>query len=269
MKSKISGGPTQEIFTAKVLNKYLVKYYQCLDTGFIQTEDPFWIEEAYSSAITKLDVGLLSRNQMLCEQTGKIILTHFKNKGKFLDYAGGYGVFTRMMRDKGFDFYHTDKYCNNIFAEYFEVEPETHPKFELVTAFEVFEHMIDPLTEIQRILKFSDNLLFSTELQPKTDIKNIDDWWYFIPETGQHVSLHTFNSLEFIADKLGCKFYSNGRTLHIFTKTSLAANPFHERRLPFFIRKMKKIVDKYMSKQYVYPESLLQKDWEFIKQKLE
>ena len=147
MKSKITGVPTKELFTATVLNKYTVRYYKCLETGFIQTEEPYWLDEAYSSAITKLDVGLLFRNQTLSSDVQKIISEHFDYGGRFLDYAGGYGVFTRMMRDKGFDFYHTDKYCTNIFAEYFELEPETHSKFELVTVFEVFEHMTDPVSE--------------------------------------------------------------------------------------------------------------------------
>ena len=268
MKSRITGGPTKELFKAKVLNKYSVNYYQCLDTGFIQTEDPYWIEEAYSSAITKLDVGLLSRNQILCEETARVILKHYNYKGKFLDYAGGYGVFTRMMRDKGFDFYHTDRYCANIFAEYFELAPESNTRFDLVTAFEVFEHMTNPIIEIQSILKFSDNLLFSTELQPNAEMKSIDDWWYFIPETGQHISLHTVKSLEFIANKLGYRFYTNGKTLHLFTKTTLSVDPFRGERLPFFIRKMQKIVNNYLKKRCVYPESLLQSDWELIKRKL-
>ncbi len=38
----------------------------------------------------------------------------------FLDYAGGYGVFTRLMRDIGFDFYWHDPYTQNLFANGFE-----------------------------------------------------------------------------------------------------------------------------------------------------
>ncbi len=58
MISKITAGQTKLLFTAKVLGKYDVQYYQCVITGFIQTEEPYWLEEAYSSAITKLDIGL-------------------------------------------------------------------------------------------------------------------------------------------------------------------------------------------------------------------
>ena len=62
MKSKITGGDTSLLFEKKVLGKFDVKYFRCEDTGFIQTEDPYWLEESYSSAITKLDIGLPYRN---------------------------------------------------------------------------------------------------------------------------------------------------------------------------------------------------------------
>src|SRR5258707_10130160 len=103
MKSKITGGDTSLLFTKKILNKYDVSYYRCNDTGFIQTEEPFWLEEAYSSVITKLDIGLPYRNIDLSERVSRLLATKFNNKAIFLDYAGGYGLFTRLMRDKGFN----------------------------------------------------------------------------------------------------------------------------------------------------------------------
>ena len=71
MKSKITGGSTTLLFTAKVLNQYDVKYYRCNDTGFIQTENPYWLPEAYSDAITKLDIGLPYRNIQLTDRVSK------------------------------------------------------------------------------------------------------------------------------------------------------------------------------------------------------
>ncbi|HEY2581400.1 MAG TPA: hypothetical protein VGI43_06320, partial [Mucilaginibacter sp.] len=111
MKSKITGGDTSLLFAKKILNKYDVNYYRCNETGFIQTEAPFWLAEAYSSVITKLDIGLPFRNIYLADRLSKILTTKFDYEGIFLDYAGGYGLFTRLMRDKGFNFYNTDKYC--------------------------------------------------------------------------------------------------------------------------------------------------------------
>ncbi|MDB5109105.1 MAG: glycosyl transferase group 1, partial [Mucilaginibacter sp.] len=121
MQSKLTGGDTTLLFTTQILNKYTIKYYRCTQTGFIQTEQPYWLEEAYSSAITKLDIGLPYRNINLSDTISKLLVRDFNYKSNFLDYAGGYGLFTRLMRDKGFNFYNTDKFCKNLFAEYFDL----------------------------------------------------------------------------------------------------------------------------------------------------
>jgi hypothetical protein len=268
MKSKITGGETSLLFTKKVLNKYDVKYYRCNDTGFIQTENPFWLAEAYSSAITKLDIGLASRNIMLSEKIGKLLIANFNYKGVFLDYAGGYGLFTRLMRDKGFNFYNTDNFCQNLFAEHFDLAGLAPGMiFELATAFEVFEHLPDPVGEIKNILKFSDNLIFSTELQPANQ-EDIFDWWYLSPETGQHIAFYNAASLKYIAKLLGYNFYTDGRSLHLFTKKIFNANVLEPVRDSFLLRKAKKLVNKANEKTYSQLQSLLMTDYQYIKEKL-
>lgn len=267
MQSKITSGNTTLIFTARVLNKYDVNYYRCNDTGFIQTEEPHWLTEAYSSAITKLDIGLPYRNITLADTLSKLLATSFNTKGLFLDYAGGYGLFTRLMRDKGFNFYHTDQYCQNLFAEYFELtDLPAGTRFELVTAFEVFEHLTHPIAEIKQMLEFTDNLLFSTELQPE-NITSVDDWAYFSIETGQHIAFYNEASLKAIADKLGYGFYTDGKFLHLFTKTNFAHNPLTPPKDSFLLRKAKKYISK-AQKKLGMPASLLMKDWKYIKDKL-
>ncbi len=269
MQSKITGGATELLFTTKVLNKYDVQYYRCKDTGFIQTEEPYWLQEAYSSAITKLDIGLISRNEGLRETVIPVINSFFNANGKFLDYAGGYGLFTRQMRDRGYDFYHTDIYCQNIFAEYFDLSDLPSPtKFEMITAIEVFEHLPDPVAELQDISKHSDNILFTTVLQPKETVKAVTDWWYFIPETGQHVALYTEKALTALGAKFGYNFYTDGIGTHLFTKKSFSKNPFEKAKDPFIIRKMRKAVKKYDKEQYPERETLLLTDWAAIKERL-
>jgi 2-polyprenyl-3-methyl-5-hydroxy-6-metoxy-1,4-benzoquinol methylase len=268
MKSKITGGDVTYLFNATVLNKYDVKYFRCNDTGFIQTEDPYWLDESYSSAIASLDVGLVMRNLNLVADTEPMINDYFNFKGKFLDFAGGYGLFTRLMRDKGFDFYHTDKYCENIFAQYFDIKdtPQTN-KFELLTAFEVFEHLNDPMPEIAELFKYSDNILFSTESIPEKEITSAKDWWYFVPEIGQHIAFYSKKSLEYIAAKNNAHLYTNNSTLHLFTKKQLPVDPFVEAlkpKEPYLIRKIQKKIRKKYSKNVTHP-SLLDHDSNHIK----
>jgi len=82
-----------------------------------------------------------------------------------LDYAGGYGVFVRLMRDIGFDFYWQDKYTENLFVRGFEYDEKK--RFDFLTSFKSFEHFDQPLQEIENMLSFSDNILFSTLLYGK------------------------------------------------------------------------------------------------------
>jgi len=268
MKSKITGGDTTLLFTKKVLNNYDVRYYKCNQTGFIQTDEPYWLPEAYSSAISKLDVGLVSRNLNLSDRVGKLLKVKFNYKGVFLDYAGGYGLFARLMRDKGFNFYSTDKYCQNLFAENFDlINLPQDVNFELVTAFEVFEHLSDPIEEIKEILKFSKNLLFSTELLPR-QLTNINTWWYLSPETGQHISFYNFESLSFIANKLGYNFYTDGSFLHLFSKQLFDKDILIPTRENYLLRKAKKFVKKAEERKYGAQESLVMTDWQYIKDKL-
>lgn len=268
MQSKITGGDTTLLFTGQVLNKYAIKYYRCNQTGFIQTEEPYWLDEAYSSAITKLDIGLPYRNINLSAIIGKLLVKDFNYKSIFLDYAGGYGLFTRLMRDKGFNFYNTDKFCQNLFAEYFDLDdlpPGT--AFEAVTAFEVFEHLANPMQEIKQMLQFADNLFFTTELQP-THITAITDWPYFSTETGQHIAFYNTQSLDHIATQLGYNFYTDGAFIHLFTKKVFDDNPLKQTKDGFLLRKAKKLVNAAERKRLGNMDSLLMTDWKYIKDKL-
>ena len=104
--SRVTGQPTQKLFIGKVLGKHDVEYFRCVETGFIQTEEPFWLDEAYSNAMTKLDLGHINRNIEASAFVADLIERCFP-KFKFgLDYGGGYGMFVRRMRDLGFDFHH-------------------------------------------------------------------------------------------------------------------------------------------------------------------
>lgn len=271
MQSKITGGQTKLLFTAKVLSKYDVSYYRCTETGFIQTEDPYWLEEAYSSAITKLDIGLVLRNQNMATITEKLLYYNFDHNKKFLDYAGGYGLFTRIMRDKGYDFYNTDIYCQNIFAEFQDLSQlPVDTDFELVTAFEVLEHLPQPMNTLESLFDKYDNVLFSTELVPK-ELQPIKDWWYFIFETGQHVALYTLEALEFIANKFNRKLYSNGINIHLFSRKILTENPFTAapHQDDYFIKKIRAKLERYDRRNNVNRTpnkiSLMPKDMEAIK----
>ena len=221
MTCKICNNKTTKIFSKMVLKKYPADYLKCSHCGFVQTSEPVWIEEAYNSAITSLDIGLLDRNIQLRDYLSAIIDACFKDAQIMLDYAGGYGVMVRLMRDKGYNFYRQDPYCQNLFAEHFDLKNISTKKFDLLTAFEVFEHFVDPLKEIEKMFTFSENIVFSTQLTPPTNTE-IEKWWYISEETGQHVAFYSKPAMELIAQKFNKHYYSNGSFLHLFTSSKLS-----------------------------------------------
>src|SRR5690606_33910516 len=115
MNCNICSGQMNKAFSKVVLGKLRVNYYQCDSCFFIQTENPYWLDEAYSSgAISVLDVGIMSRNLLLINKTENILFKLFPDFTDFsaVDYGGGHGVFVRMMRDRGFKFYRQDLHAD-------------------------------------------------------------------------------------------------------------------------------------------------------------
>lgn len=219
MNCKICGGKTKVKFEAMVLNKYEGKYLICDKCGYLFAGDPYWLEEAYKSAINISDTGIMSRNIHFSRMVSVLIYFFFDKNGMFVDYAGGYGIFTRLMRDIGLDFYWQDPYCENLLARGFEYDSLSKENINLITAFEVFEHLSNPLDEIDKMLKISNNIVFSTVLLPP-QIPEPGEWWYYGLDHGQHVSFYSPRTLRAIADKFGLNFYSY-KEIHLFTKKKL------------------------------------------------
>ena len=219
MECPISAETMAPAFTATVLGKYEVAYYHCPGCGLLKTEAPHWLEEAYSEAVVDADTGILARNNSNAEVAEAIFETLGLARGRFLDVAGGYGLLTRLLRDKGFDCYSTDKYCQNIFAKRFEPPPDL--KASALLAFEVLEHVENPLAFLtdafaqygSRTLVFS-TLTFRGRVPPKK-------WWYYLFRTGQHISFYEPRTLAALAAQLGCSHYMLSTDMHLFTDQRL------------------------------------------------
>jgi hypothetical protein len=219
MECKICGNESTLSFEAKILNQYQIKYFHCKNCYFLQTEKPYWLKEAYSESINISDTGIMVRNQNMSQITTLIIFFLFDRQKSFLDFAGGYGILTRVMRDIGFDFYWTDKYSSNLVSRGFELS--SNKKYEMATAFEAFEHFEYPLVELENILKVTDSLLFSTDLS-SNEIQAPAQWWYYGLEHGQHISFYNIKSLEYLAQKYKLNLYSNKTSIHLLTRKKIS-----------------------------------------------
>lgn len=199
-------------------------YFHCPQCGFLQTEEPYWLDEAYQEALNITDTGILERNIFFLEITAPLLYHLFDKDAKYLDYAGGYGIYTRLMRDIGFDFYWKDKYSVNLLSRGFEYKGDED--IELVTCFECFEHFLNPVQEIENILKLSNHILFSTHLLPEP-VPTMDEWWYYGPEHGQHISFYSSKTLSYLSQRFGLAFHTNGVNLHLFTGKKLDRKKVH------------------------------------------
>ena len=101
-------------FRHLLLRKHDVQYFQCGTCGFLQTETPYWLDEAYSSAIVSADTGIMQRNVYLSRMAAAVFWRLFRGSGRYLDAAGGYGLFTRLMRDIGLDYYWSDPHAQIV-----------------------------------------------------------------------------------------------------------------------------------------------------------
>jgi hypothetical protein len=192
-----------------------VKYFCCRTCGFLQTEEPYWLGEAYSSAIASIDTGILYRNLLNQQVTTAVINVLFPRIGSALDFGAGHGIFVRLMRDTGFNFFWQDLHATNDYARGFEHTADAH--YDFVTSFEVLEHLVDPYETIAEMMRLSPALLVSTELVPDPTPK-VRDWWYYATASGQHVSFYSLESLRFIARKFGRHLVSCG-PYHLFTQS--------------------------------------------------
>jgi Methyltransferase domain len=226
---KICSSQTRTVFSTKLLRKYEVSYYQCIQCGFLQTEKPYWLEEAYQNPINLSDTGIVLRNQRLARIVTSLIILFFNKKENFLDYAGGFGLFTRMMRDIGFDFYWSDPYTKNELARGFEIEEGR--KYELITTFESFEHFENPTQELEKIIKISDTIILSTELLPNP-VPRAADWWYYGTEHGQHIALYTKKAFAELTRPFGLHYY-NIDDVHIITKKPMSNFGLLVLRIPY------------------------------------
>ena len=219
MKCCVCGNETLKFFSAELMKKYQVDYHLCPNCNYLQLQDLSHLQEAYETSINKTDVGLLARNYRFTEQLAPFFYFSGKLNGRFLDYGGGYGVFTRLMRDIGFDFYSNDPYTENIFSQKFS--SELQGDFSAITALEVFEHLSNPMDVISLLLEHTDLIAIGTNLLESCIKKDFCNWSYLGLDHGQHIGFFSIHTMEFIAKKFNLHYYSDGKYLTLLSKKKI------------------------------------------------
>jgi hypothetical protein len=238
---RVCGQPAAPFFSKSISGKLEINYFKCPACGHVQTEPPYWLEETYRNADFQRDVGMADRSVWTAQTT--VALAHRLGIGpdeSCLDWGAGTGLFVRLCRDYGLNFFYTDPYAQNVFARGFEWNTqEPQPAWACVTAFEVAEHFPNPLADFDRLFRLAPrHLLISTLLYQDQG----PDWWYFGGD-GQHVAFYTRRSLEVIARHHGYHLASDNSDLHLFSR-----EPISDRLLESCRKSRVKLADRYRKK---------------------
>ncbi|HEV2674877.1 MAG TPA: class I SAM-dependent methyltransferase [Aliidongia sp.] len=202
-------------FERLVLDRHLVEYYVCPDCGALQTEQPYWLDEAYGNAIAALDTGIVTRN-LVAQAIVYLVERIVRPVGQLIDFGGGTGMLCRMLRDIGYDAWLMDRYADPVFARGFALGPDQVPEgpVAILSCFEVFEHFAEVGPDIDRLFALRPAVLVaSTELYDGQGA----DWPYLVPETGQHIFFYGRRTMAFIAARHGYRYIGRGQ-FHFFLR---------------------------------------------------
>ncbi len=133
-----------------------------------------------------------------------------------LDYGGGNGLLSRLLRESGWDSASYDPFVDR------ELDIASLPRVDLITAYEVFEHVPDVgrlMRDLKALLNDDGLILFSTLLSDGNIAAHQRlNWWYASPRNG-HISLYSRDSLYYLAKRSGLKFGSFSQNFHVFWRS--------------------------------------------------
>ena len=198
-------------------------YLICSNCSSVQVDNPTWIEQAHSKAISNLDTGLVSRCISASRLTATLLFLEGKKQSKGIDWGGGTGLLTRLLRDQGFELLSYDKYATAEHAEGFEANlHEAEEPATFITSIECFEHLINPIDAFKSVSHKKEYFIFTTDVidTPPPDPAN-GSWWYYVPESGQHVTFISRKGLDEFRGILGFEHYMRFGSLHVMSRSKL------------------------------------------------
>lgn len=134
---------------------------------------------------------------------------------RHLDYGGGNGALSAELRRLGWNSESYDPFQDA------GVDLASLGRFDLITSYEVFEHVPDPnalMDTLHDLLKPVGLILFSTLVSDgQVQAKQRLNWWYAAPRNG-HISLYSSASLQHLAEQRGFFVASFSAAYHVMAK---------------------------------------------------
>lgn len=209
MQCKICNSDTYVLYD----EQFDMDYHRCTSCGFIY-EDP---KHHYTEVKEKEEYG--THNNSI-EDEGYVKMFRkfqkafepFVNGKTLLEYGSGpEPVFSELMRRDGYEVTSYDPY-------FLPDESYLKHTYDVITSTEVFEHFVDPMAEIDKLMGLlkSKGLLAIMTQFPKDD-DHFKNWWYRRDPT--HISFYTLKSFEVIAKKYDVNIvYKNDKDYMVFKK---------------------------------------------------
>jgi Methyltransferase domain len=181
---RLCGAPTEARFVMTVLGRHRVAYRRCTGCGSLQTQTPYWLDEAYGGAALNLDVGAAQRNIVNLAVVSAVAT--LLGSRRILDFGGGDGLLCRLLRDAGFDAAVQDRFREPAYAEVHGAG--SLEGYDLITVFEVMEHLAEPGRELEPLFAAgAAAILTTTALYAGQG----PEWRYLAAEAGQHVFFYS------------------------------------------------------------------------------
>lgn len=196
-----------------------IYYALCAKCGFcFAPELHTWPLDKFSEAIYNNDYVLVDPDYIEARPRAnagmlRSIFASLPATVRHLDYGGGNGELVRLLRESNWQSVSYDPFVDR------RTSPTQLGEFELVTAFEVFEHVPDVqklMSDLRSLLSKDGLVMFSTllsdgNIHPSQRLS----WWYASPRNG-HISLFSRKSLAILAQECGFNFGSFSDGFHVF-----------------------------------------------------
>jgi len=191
---RLCGAVLTPVFRKLLLQQHDVQYYQCICCQSMQTEKPYWLNQAYAPSNERFDSGQVTRSLLNAAFLNWLMRVVELPNARLLDYGCGSGLLVRLLRDSGLDAWGLDSHSNPRLSLGFQVDKPAG--FDIINLCEVIEHFDQPREALDEIFEVNPScVVIQTGIMGEPDAS----WYYLADFHGQHIFFLTQATINWIA----------------------------------------------------------------------